>query len=372
MNGWPTTQGMRISKNNFIVEVDSQFEKINVPGFDFFLDTDFNPKLLATRIGRIHTLPISVEGFLYDNPLSVGDVVVFNHLVTQNAMRIEGNLFKCPYFNIYAKIVDGLIEPLEDVFFSAPMKEPDFTAGLFHSPGKISGKYAKVICVSKKVLGAGVELNDTIFFSKNADYEMKVGGKDLFKMHLRNVIGIERDGVLKTFGQKMLCEDVTELKFESGLHKIYANTGLRHGVVIDGGASGIEAGTELTFMHGTATRVEWKGKEYSFIGIDNIKYIKTMDGIKARPVSNRILIKQEEGREVIAGGIIIPSSEREKPCSGIVCAVGPGSRDLEGKLIPMETKVGDRVVYSEHTATTVDVDGVDYQCVQEPNLILIY
>lgn len=352
--------------------MDSQFEKINIPGFDFFLDTDFNPKKLATRIGRIHTLPVSVEGFIYDCPLSVGDVVVFNHLVTQKNMRIDGNLFKCPYFNIYAKIENEKIIPLEDVFFSSPVLESEFNVGGFVREAKISGKYAKVLCASKKVLDAGIIDGDTIFFSKNADYEMMIGGQNLFKMHLRNVIGIERDGKLVPHGEKMLVKDVTELKFVSGVYKVYANTGLRHGIVIDPGRSGIEKGAELTFMHGTATRVEWEGQEYSFIGIDNIKYIKTMEGLKAKPVGNRILIKQSEGRSEIAGGIIIPKSELEKPCKGEVVAVGPGHRNFDGSLALMETKVGDIVVYNAHAATTVEIEGVDYLCVKEPDLILIY
>lgn len=89
-----------------------------------------------------------------------------------------------------------------------------------------------------------------------------------------------------------------------------------------------------------------------------------------RPVLDRILILQDKGENTIAG-FDIPDSEKKKPHKGTVVAVGWGYRNNEGVVTPLTVKVGDKVVYSEYAITTVDVDGVDYVCIKEGELLLI-
>lgn len=97
-----------------------------------------------------------------------------------------------------------------------------------------------------------------------------------------------------------------------------------------------------------------------------------MNNIKAKPVLDRILIKQSEAVTEIIPGIEIPKSELEKPFRGVVVAVGPGwITSTTGERVPMTAKVGDEVIYSIHTATTVEIDKVDYVLVKEGDLLVI-
>lgn len=92
--------------------------------------------------------------------------------------------------------------------------------------------------------------------------------------------------------------------------------------------------------------------------------------LSIKPVLDRILILQDQGDNKIAG-FDIPNSEKKKPHTGTVVAVGWGYRNNEGDITPLVTKVGDRVVYSEYATTTVEFDGVDYICIKEGELHLI-
>lgn len=265
---------MLIARNKFLVEVDNQFSNPKIKGLEF-IDTDYNPKALATKTGRIHSLPIAISSdFKYDIKLNVGDGVVFNHIVCQDRNKYSDKLFFCNYHNIFAKIENEILIPLEDAIFCEKIIEPDFVVGCFVAKGKVSSKYAKVFELSSFAEKQGMQKGDIVFFTKNADYEIIIGGKELFKMHLRNIIGIERDGVLKTFRNKLLVKDITELGNIGGIKKIYTNTSLRTGVVIESGNTGIPENSVLTYFNGSATSMNWKGEEYAFVGIENLKYIK--------------------------------------------------------------------------------------------------
>lgn len=95
-----------------------------------------------------------------------------------------------------------------------------------------------------------------------------------------------------------------------------------------------------------------------------------MKQLSGTPILDRIFILQSKGEDKVAGSIVIPDSERQKPCKGIVVAVGLGwITSTTGQLVPMIVKVGDTVIYNEHSATTVELDGVDYLCVKEGDLL---
>ena len=265
---------MRVAKNTFLVEVDEQFVSPVINGFKLIIDSDFNPRVLATKIGRIHTLPVSVAPeYKYDNKLQVSDTVIFNHNVCQNNKKFAENIFFCDYFNVFAKVIDSEIQPLEDVLFCEKLIFPDRNIGGMEIKGKVSNKCAKVFAVSNSVKGEGVEVGDVVFFTKDADYEVEVLGKSLYKMHLRNIIGIERGGELKTFRNKLLVKNTTKMGCIGAMEKIYAQSSLQNGVVIVGNQD-IPQGTLLAYYDGIATKVEWNGEDYSFIDDRNIKYIK--------------------------------------------------------------------------------------------------
>jgi chaperonin GroES len=82
--------------------------------------------------------------------------------------------------------------------------------------------------------------------------------------------------------------------------------------------------------------------------------------MKFRPLHDRVVLKRIEAEAKTSGGIIIPDTAKEKPQQGEVVAVGPGGRDEAGKLIPIDLKAGDRVLFGKWSGTEVKIDGVEY------------
>ena len=91
--------------------------------------------------------------------------------------------------------------------------------------------------------------------------------------------------------------------------------------------------------------------------------------MKIRPLNDRVLVKRLEEEEKTKGGIIIPDSAKEKPAEGEVVAVGPGRLDDKGKRVPVELKVGDRVLFSKYGGTDVKLDGQDYLIMREDDIL---
>src|SRR5215469_6879556 len=93
------------------------------------------------------------------------------------------------------------------------------------------------------------------------------------------------------------------------------------------------------------------------------------DRMKFRPLHDRVVVKRIEAEEKTTGGIIIPDTAKEKPSQGEVIAVGPGGRDETGKLIPIDLKVGDRVLFGKWSGTEVKIDGVEYLIMKESDIM---
>jgi chaperonin GroES len=91
--------------------------------------------------------------------------------------------------------------------------------------------------------------------------------------------------------------------------------------------------------------------------------------MKFRPLHDRVVIKRVEAEAKSAGGIIIPDTVKEKPQQGEVVAVGPGGRDESGKLIPIDLKAGDRVLFGKWSGNEVKIDGVDYLIMKESDVM---
>ena len=90
---------------------------------------------------------------------------------------------------------------------------------------------------------------------------------------------------------------------------------------------------------------------------------------KFRPLHDRVVIRRIEGEEKTKGGIIIPDTAKEKPQEGEVIAVGPGARDESGKLLPLELKAGDRVLFGKWSGTEVKIDGEDHLIMKESDVM---
>jgi chaperonin GroES len=93
------------------------------------------------------------------------------------------------------------------------------------------------------------------------------------------------------------------------------------------------------------------------------------DPMKFRPLHDRVVIKRIEAEEKTTGGIIIPDTAKEKPQQGEVIAVGPGGRDEAGKLVPIDVKAGDRVLFGKWSGTEVKIDDVEYLIMKESDLM---
>lgn len=90
---------------------------------------------------------------------------------------------------------------------------------------------------------------------------------------------------------------------------------------------------------------------------------------KIRPLHDRVVVKRVEEERKSAGGIVIPDSAAEKPDQGEVTAVGPGKRTDDGKLQPMDLKVGDRVLFGKYSGTTVKIEGDEYLVMREDDIM---
>ena len=91
--------------------------------------------------------------------------------------------------------------------------------------------------------------------------------------------------------------------------------------------------------------------------------------MKFRPLHDRVVVRRLEAEEKTAGGIIMPDTAQEKPMEGEVIAVGPGARDEAGKLVPLDVKDGDRILFGKWSGTEVKLDGEELLIMKESDIM---
>ena len=91
--------------------------------------------------------------------------------------------------------------------------------------------------------------------------------------------------------------------------------------------------------------------------------------MKFRPLHDRVVVKRIEADQKTAGGIIIPDTAKEKPSQGEVVAAGHGARDEAGKLVPLDVKAGDKVLFGKWSGTEVKIDGQDLLIMKESDVL---
>ena len=91
--------------------------------------------------------------------------------------------------------------------------------------------------------------------------------------------------------------------------------------------------------------------------------------MKFRPLHDRVLLRRVDQEERTAGGIIIPDTAQEKPMEGEIVATGPGARDDSGKLVALDVKKGDRVLFGKWSGTEVKIDGDDFLIMKESDIM---
>lgn len=91
--------------------------------------------------------------------------------------------------------------------------------------------------------------------------------------------------------------------------------------------------------------------------------------MKFRPLHDRVVVKRVAEEDKTKGGIIIPDTAKEKPMEGEIVAVGPGARDESGKLVPLDVKAGDRILFGKWSGTEIKLDGVEYLIMKESDIM---
>jgi chaperonin GroES len=91
--------------------------------------------------------------------------------------------------------------------------------------------------------------------------------------------------------------------------------------------------------------------------------------MKFRPLHDRVVVRRLDAEEKTTGGIIVPDTAKEKPMQGEVIAVGPGARDENGKLVPLDVKKGDRILFGKWSGTEVKIDGEDLLIMKESDIM---
>jgi chaperonin GroES len=90
---------------------------------------------------------------------------------------------------------------------------------------------------------------------------------------------------------------------------------------------------------------------------------------KIKPLSDRVIVKPLEKELEQKGGIIIPDTAKEKPQEGEIIAAGPGKRDEQGKLIPMDVKAGDRILYGKYSGTEIKIEDKEYLIMHQDDIL---
>jgi chaperonin GroES len=91
--------------------------------------------------------------------------------------------------------------------------------------------------------------------------------------------------------------------------------------------------------------------------------------MKLRPLQDRIIVKRVEEETKTAGGLFIPETAKEKPQRGEVIAVGNGKKTEDGKILPVDVKVGDKVLFGKYAGTEIKIDGEDYLIMREDDIL---
>ena len=93
--------------------------------------------------------------------------------------------------------------------------------------------------------------------------------------------------------------------------------------------------------------------------------------MKIKPLADRVVVRPLEAEEKTKGGLIVPDTAKERPQQGEIVAVGPGRVSDDGKKIPMEVKIGDKILYGKYSGTEVTYDGVEYLIMRESDIFAI-
>lgn len=210
---------MKLVKDVFFIDADPDINKeLRITGSDgnyLYVDIDFDPYSYATRVGIVTHVPEIIDDeYLNDNPIVVGDAVMFHHFVCQdeNEVIVDGKqYFKAHYGQIYAKIVQDGIEPLERLMYVEPIIDSE--ADLFNGQYQIKNNkdvkegHGTVLFLSKQNEKEGLKIGDIVYYTLYAAYKTDVFNTELFRMRQRNIRLIIRDGEMVYLDNMVILKD---------------------------------------------------------------------------------------------------------------------------------------------------------------------
>ena len=97
----------------------------------------------------------------------------------------------------------------------------------------------------------------------------------------------------------------------------------------------------------------------------------TATKVELKPLGDRVVIEAVEQAQTTAGGVILPDTAKEKPQEGLIIAVGPGRKTDKGEVIPVDLKVGEKVIYSKYSGSEIKIEGTEYLIVSEKDVLAI-
>lgn len=290
---------MKVAKDTFLIRVESDRNAdIGIAGSNgekIIIDTDYNKYKHTAQIGKIFACPITItEQYGYDVPLKIGDTVIFHHFVCQPDHKIDierqENIYRAEYFHLYGKLFGGTkgvgmesidfwrIEPLEDIIFVEPILEEE--ANLYAGNIRIKTHQENlkqtgiVFALSKRAKEAGIQEGDKVFFTSNADYNIKIIDKELYRMRIRNICAIERDSKLVCPHNKIQVIEHGPENKSGNFIDVKKSTQMKGVVdVVGKSVKGVVAGQEISYFHGSLGSMEYKEKMYAFLETRNINYI---------------------------------------------------------------------------------------------------
>jgi len=271
---------MKLIKDIFFIKADKDANKrIKLStGDSLYVDTDFNKYAYATKTGKITHAPRYVnDRWEYDIKLKNGDQVLFHQFVCQNENQVNINgktYFKADYHHLFAIITKEELKPLENFIFVDPIEETeedkfDGKLQVKFETGNIKGS-GIIKYLSNQALEAGLKVGDKVHYTKNAEYKMQALGKMFYRMRIRNIILIEREGELICMNNKVLMkEEPVKEEF------LVINQRESMGRIVKVGANitDVSVGDKVGYFRGITTAMSHKGESYLSIRKENINYI---------------------------------------------------------------------------------------------------
>ena len=272
--------------NEFLLCGDKNLNRITqikLPDGSFLqLDPDLEEFELAPQFAAIGFVPSKIsDEYTNNTPLKVGDAVIchFHVIRTVNEVTVEGKqYFRCNFHHLWAKIENEIIIPLEEFLFIEPIledKENMFVGRLQIKPEQENvHKRGRVSAIGVMAEQAGIKLNDTVIVTQNAECEIEIFGKIFWRLRIRNVVGIEREGNLICMTGKVLVKEIEEEEKQGLLAGVIDEKKERKGLVILTDIEEISQGDTVSYHNGIDTKFIHNEELYAYIDTENINYVQ--------------------------------------------------------------------------------------------------